>query len=128
MTDQTRPLSPHLSVYRPQITSAMSILHRMTGVALSVGTLALVWWIAAAAIGDDAFADAQAVLGSWFGRALLFGWTLALFYHLFNGVRHLAWDAGYGFELPNVLRSGVAVFAAAGLSTIALWVAAYSFA
>ena len=128
MTDQSRPLSPHLSVYRPQITSAMSILHRITGVALSVGTLALVWWIAAAAIGDSAFANAQAALGSWLGQILLFGWTLALFYHLFNGVRHLGWDAGYGFELPNVLRSGVAVFAIAGLLTVALWIAAYSFA
>lgn len=128
MTDQSRPLSPHLSVYRPQITSAMSILHRITGVALSVGTLALVWWIAAAAVGDAAFADAQAVLGSWFGRILLFGWTLALFYHLLNGVRHLAWDAGYGFDLPNVMRSGVAVFAVAGVASLALWIAAYSFA
>ena len=128
MTDSQRPLSPHLQIYRPQITAAMSILHRATGIALTVGTLAVVWWITAASIGDAAFADAEAVLGSWLGQILLFGWTAALFYHLFNGVRHLAWDAGYGFDLPNVQRTGVATFVAAGAATVLVWIAAFVFA
>lgn len=128
MSATQRPLSPHLQVYRPQITSAMSIFHRITGVALSVGTLALVWWIAAAAIGDAAFATAQAVLGSILGRLALFGWTLALFYHLCNGVRHLFWDMGRGFAIETATRSGYAVLAAAVFLTAATWIVAYAFA
>src|ERR1700741_74027 len=95
-----RPLSPHLQIYRPQLTSVLSILHRATGIALGVGTLLLVYWLIAVAAGAGARAAydvAQRLIGSWFGRLLLFGWTLAFFYHLANGVRHLAWDAGYGF-------------------------------
>jgi len=128
MSATERPLSPHLQVYRPQITSAMSIFHRITGVALAVGSLALVWWVAAAAIGDSAFATAQAVLGSVIGQVLLFGWTLALFYHLFNGVRHLFWDMGVGFEIESVQWSGYATLAATAVCTVATWIAAYAFA
>src|ERR1700759_165633 len=93
-----RPLSPHLQVYKPQITSAMSIFHRFTGVALSVGTLLLVWWLAAAATAGAAFATASGFIGSWFGILLLFGWTVALWFHFCSGLRHLFWDAGIGFE------------------------------
>lgn len=128
MSGTERPLSPHLQIYRPQITSAMSILHRITGVALSVGTIVLVWWIAAAAIGGDAFLNAQAVLGSVVGKLLLLGWTFALFYHMSNGVRHLFWDMGKGFALKTATASGVIVIAAAATLTLATWIAAYALA
>ena len=87
MTDP-RPLSPHLQVYRWQLTSVLSILHRATGVALSVGTVLLVWWLVAAAEGPEAYAQVQGFLGSWVGLVLLFGWSVALHYHLCNGLRH----------------------------------------
>ncbi len=104
----------------------LSILHRITGLALSVGTLLLLWWLVAAAIGPEAYNTAQSFMSGWFGRLLLFGWTVALFYHLCNGVRHLVWDAGWGFELPQVYATGwVAVVAAATLSVVA-WVAGYA--
>ncbi len=125
MAAGNRPLSPHLQVYRPQLTSILSILHRITGVALAVGTLLLVYWLAAAAGGPESYAAAQGFIGSFFGQLLLFGWTIALFYHLANGIRHLFWDAGYGFELPTVYRSGQAVVIAAAVLTVVSWIAAY---
>ena len=125
MAAGNRPLSPHLQVYRPQLTSMLSILHRITGVALAVGTLLLVYWLAAAAGGPESYAAAQGFIGSFFGQLLLFGWTVALFYHLANGIRHLFWDAGYGFELPTVYRSGQAVVIAAAVLTVVSWIAAY---
>jgi succinate dehydrogenase / fumarate reductase cytochrome b subunit len=117
-----RPLSPHLQVYKPQLTSVMSISHRATGVALAVGTLLLVWWIVAAAIGPDAFAQAQGFIGSWLGLLLLFGWSVSLFYHLGNGIRHLFWDAGYGFDIGNAYRSGWIVVAATVVLTALAWI------
>lgn len=116
-----RPLSPHLQVYRPQLTSVLSITHRATGVALAVGTLVLVWWLVAAASGPEQFETAQGFLGSWFGKLLLLGWTVALFYHLANGIRHLFWDAGLGFELKTAYASGWAVLAATVLLTALAW-------
>ncbi len=104
----------------------LSILHRITGVALAVGTLLLMWWLIAAAAGPEAFDLAQAFVGGWFGRLLLFGWTVALFYHLCNGVRHLLWDAGWGFEIPQVYASGWAVLVIAALLSVASWVAGYA--
>ena len=126
MQRSERPLSPHLQVYRPQLTSILSILHRLTGVGLAVGTLLLVYWLAAAASGPDAFATAQDLVGSFLGRLLLFGWTFSLFFHLCNGVRHLAWDAGYGFELEQVYRSGWFVVGASVVLTLGFWVLGYS--
>ncbi len=123
MDARKRPLSPHLQIYRWQITNTMSILHRLTGVALSVGTLLLLYWLASAAAGPASFATAKAVIGSWIGRLALFGWSIALFYHLCNGLRHLAWDAGYGFSLPAVTKSGMAVFGATAVLTLAAWIA-----
>ncbi|ABQ31081.1 MULTISPECIES: succinate dehydrogenase, cytochrome b556 subunit [Acidiphilium] len=116
-----RPLSPHLQVYRPQITSTLSILHRITGVALSAGAVLLSLWLAAAATSSGAFSVAQAIVGSILGMIVLFGFTFALFYHFCNGIRHLLWDAGVGFELPSVHRSGVAVVVAAGGLTVLVW-------
>ena len=126
MSEAERPLSPHLTVYRPQLTSVLSILHRMTGVALGAGTLLLVWWLAAAASGPEAFATVQAFTGSVIGRALLLGWTWALLYHLCNGIRHLFWDAGLGYEIATVTRSGWAVVAASAALTAAVWILGYA--
>lgn len=121
MIRSERPLSPHLQVYRPQLTSALSILHRLTGIALSAGTLLLIGWLAAAASGPKSFAIFQGLMGSVFGYALLFGWSVALFYHLLSGIRHLVWDAGQGFGLATVYRSGYAVLAATAVLTVAAW-------
>ncbi|MEX2454705.1 MAG: succinate dehydrogenase, cytochrome b556 subunit [Rhodospirillaceae bacterium] len=126
MASPNRPLSPHLQIYKPQLTSVMSILHRATGVSLAVGTLLLVWWIVAAASGPDAFETAQGFIGSWFGQLLLLGWSFALFYHLCNGIRHLLWDAGKGIELEAAYASGRIVIAAAILLTIGVWVWGYA--
>jgi succinate dehydrogenase / fumarate reductase cytochrome b subunit len=126
MASGNRPLSPHLQVYRWQVTSVLSILHRFTGVALVFGALLLAYWLTAAAYGPDAFARAQAFMGSWFGRLILFGMTFALFYHLANGVRHLAWDIGWGFELATLHRTGIVVVIVAGVLTVLAWIAAYA--
>ena len=126
MTTQNRPLSPHLQVYRPQLTSMLSITHRLTGVALAIGTFLLVWWLVAAATGPEAYATAQAAISSVIGRLLLFGWTLALFYHLCNGIRHLFWDAGYGYELKSAYASGWAVMAASVALTLLALVWGYA--
>src|ERR1700722_3846433 len=106
MSQVQRPLSPHLQVYKPQLTSVLSITHRATGLALAVGTVFLVWWLLAAATSAEAFGAAQAFWYSWFGRLLLLGWTWSLFFHLCNGIRHLFWDAGYGYELKTPYASG----------------------
>ena len=126
MASANRPLSPHIQVYRWQWTMLLSISHRATGVALAVGTLLLVYWLAAAASGPESFATAQAVIGSFFGRLLLFGWTFALFYHLCNGIRHLVWDLGLGFDLETAYRSGLAVVGASGVLTVLSWILGYS--
>lgn len=122
MTGENRPLSPHLQVYQPQLTSVMSIMHRLTGIALGVGTLLLVYWLVSAAAGPEAFANAQAFIGSLLGYLLLLGWSVSLFYHLANGIRHLFWDAGYGFELESAYRSGWAVVIATAALTILAWI------
>jgi succinate dehydrogenase / fumarate reductase cytochrome b subunit len=119
----SRPLSPHLQIYKPQLTSVLSISHRITGVALSVGTLLLVAWIAATAKGPDTFAIVAGFLGSPIGLLLLFGWSVALFYHLANGIRHLFWDAGYGFEIETAYRSGWIVLGATIALTVLAWIA-----
>lgn len=122
MKTQDRPLSPHLQIYRWQWTMLYSILHRATGVALSAGTLLLAWWLLALASGPDAFAVANGFVGSILGMLMLFGWTWALMYHLGNGVRHLVWDAGYGFDLDVAQKSGHAMAAITGALTILIWV------
>ena len=125
MRGHERPLSPHLQIYRPQMTSVLSIVHRMTGVVLAVGTIVLVYWLAAAASGPAAFDLAQSIIGSFFGRLFLLGWTFSLFFHFCNGIRHLAWDAGWGFELEQVHRTGLLVIAASAVLTLAVWIAGY---
>lgn len=123
MSMDNRPLSPHLQIYKPQLTSVLSILNRATGIALSVGTLLLVYWLVSLAAGPQAYADARGVLGSVLGQIALFGWSWALFYHLCNGIRHLFWDAGQGFQLDTVYKTGWAVVAASLLLTALLWIA-----
>src|SRR6267142_3157400 len=118
-----RPLSPFMfpNWYRFQITSVLSILHRLTGIALAVGSILLAWWLVAVAAGGEVFAATHAFLISPIGLLLLFGWSVAFFYHLCNGIRHLAWDAGHGFELGRAARSGYAVLAATVLLTAITW-------
>jgi succinate dehydrogenase / fumarate reductase cytochrome b subunit len=121
MAEANRPLSPHLQVYKPQLTSVLSITHRATGVWLAIGMILLVWWLLAAATGPDAYSVVAGFIGSWLGVLLLLGWTFSLFYHLCNGVRHLAWDVGYGLDLPTTYTTGWAVVGvSAGLSVIAV--------
>jgi succinate dehydrogenase / fumarate reductase cytochrome b subunit len=110
--------------YRPQITSVLSITHRITGAALAVGTLVLVYWLAAAALGPEAYARAQSVLGSMLGQLMLFLFTWALFYHLANGIRHLVWDAGHGLEIEQATKSGWAVVWSSIVLTLLCWLIA----
>jgi len=109
MTQDSRPLSPHLQIYRWQITMALSILHRATGILLSLGSVFIVYWLLSLSSGEDAFARVQGLLASLPGKIFLLAWIAALFFHLANGVRHLFWDVGLGFEMPTVRRSGWAV-------------------
>jgi succinate dehydrogenase / fumarate reductase cytochrome b subunit len=120
MAQPERPLSPFLH-YRWQYTNTLSILHRITGVVLSLGFLLLVYWLAAAAAGPDRYARALETLGSPLVQLLLFGGVLSFSYHLLNGIRHLFWDAGYGFELPTARKSGWAVAIASVVLALALW-------
>ncbi|MEM7057281.1 MAG: succinate dehydrogenase, cytochrome b556 subunit [Pseudomonadota bacterium] len=112
-----RPLSPHLTVYRPQWTSMLSILHRMTGIGLTFGTALIVIWLLAAATGPDYFAFVDRLLTTIIGDLIMLGMTSALAYHTCNGVRHLFWDAGYGFDLKNAELSGRAVLGGAAALT-----------
>ncbi|SEH45648.1 succinate dehydrogenase, cytochrome b556 subunit [Magnetospirillum fulvum] len=121
MTKRDRPLSPHLQIYKMPFTAVLSISHRITGVVMAVGTLVLAYWLISAAYGPDAYATAQAVLGSVPGRLLLFGWSVALFYHLCNGIRHMFWDAGMGFEIRDAVKSGYITVGAALALTILAW-------
>ncbi len=122
MIPADRPLSPHLQIYRPQLTSVLSISHRLMGIALSVGSVFLVWWLVAAASSDAAFAAARSFFGSWLGLLLLFGWTFAFFFHLCNGIRHVVWDTGRGLDLRTTYISGWIVLAATAALTIVAWI------
>jgi len=118
-----RPLSPHLQIYKPQLTSILSISHRITGVALAMGTLLLTWWVMAAATSPAAFQTVRGVIGSPFGYLLLFGWSFALFYHMANGIRHLMWDSGHGLDIKQAEFAGYVVIGAAGAMTLIAWIA-----
>jgi succinate dehydrogenase / fumarate reductase cytochrome b subunit len=117
-----RPLSPHLQIYRPTLTMIMSIVHRITGGALYVGTLLLAWWLIAAASNAQTFATISWFLDSWFGLLIVFGFTWALFHHMLGGVRHALWDSGWGLDHPQrewlaqgTLIGGIAL-------TVVVWV------
>jgi succinate dehydrogenase / fumarate reductase cytochrome b subunit len=121
MTSLNRPLSPHLQVYRLPLVAILSITHRITGVALSAGTILLAIWLGSAAYGPEAYDQVSALLGSPVGLIILFGFSAAFYYHLCNGVRHLVWDVGQGFELATVRRSNVLVLIGAAVLTIGTW-------
>jgi succinate dehydrogenase cytochrome b subunit len=120
-----RPLSPHLQIYKPIFTMVMSIVHRLTGVALYFGTLLLAWWLMAAASGPAYFDYVNGIFASWFGRLVLFGYTWALLHHMLGGLRHFLWDVGKGFSESS--RNGLAKLSLAGsiLLTLLVWVIAY---
>jgi succinate dehydrogenase / fumarate reductase cytochrome b subunit len=126
MGNTNRPLSPHLQVYKPQLTAVLSIAHRGSGIFLVVGTLFLVYWLTALAQGPESYAQAQAFFGSGLGRLILFPWVFALFYHLCNGIRHLFWDMGVGFDIATVYTSGKIVVVAAAVLTLIAFGMAYA--
>jgi succinate dehydrogenase / fumarate reductase cytochrome b subunit len=119
-----RPRAPSIQIYRPQLTSVLSIVNRITGVISSIAAVGLVVLLLAAAAGPKAYGAVQGVLASPIGQIALFGTTLSFFLHLCGGIRHLAWDAGYGFELRAIYASGWAVVTASVLLTLATWIAA----
>ena len=121
MAKSTRPLSPHLQIYGWSLTMAMSIAHRASGIALSFGLLFLTWWLVALAGGEESFLRVEWWKDSVLGVLFLFGMTFALTYHLGNGIRHLIWDMGYGFEPETAKMSGQAVLAFAGATTLLIW-------
>lgn len=121
MATTKRPLSPHLQIYSWGWTMSLSIFHRLTGVILSFGTLLVVLWLLGLAGGADSYAMVQAFTGHWFGRLVMAGWSVAFFYHLCNGVRHLLWDAGWGLDLPTARRTAGIVGVATVLLTALSW-------
>ena len=121
-----RPLSPHLQVYRPQLTSMLSIMHRGTGIFLTLGTPLLVFWLMSLATGPEAYESLQHCFSHWYVQIILLGWTFGLFYHLCNGIRHLFWDIGTGFEMENLYKSGWAVLISAVVLTLITFIAAYA--
>ena len=123
--ESRRPLSPHLDVYRWSPTMAMSILHRVTGVGLYMGTLLLAWWLIAAATSAAAFAWASWFLASFLGRLILFGFTWALFQHLMGGLRHFIWDTGRGLEQPERDQLANATWIGGLVLTVLVWILAY---
>jgi len=127
-SDRSRPLSPNIQIYRPQLTSVLSIANRITGVALSACAVFLVIWLLAAAAGPDSYATVHAFIKSWVGQVLLFGCTFSFFLHFCGGIRHLAWDAGYGFSLRAIYTSGWAVVAVSITLAVLAWVIGFSFA
>ena len=121
-----RPLSPHLQIYKPQITSILSILHRGTGIVLSIGSIILVLWIVALTLGENTYSIFSNLINNWFGKLTIFGFTFALFYHLSNGIRHLFWDAGYGYDLKHAYISGLAVIFSSIFLTSITWFIVFS--
>jgi succinate dehydrogenase / fumarate reductase cytochrome b subunit len=123
-----RPLSPNVQIYRPQLTSVLSILNRVTGIFLSVCAGVLVIWLVAAATGPQAYAAVEVAIASWIGQIVLFGVTFAFFLHFCGGIRHLVWDTVHGFDLRSIYISGWAVVAASVALTAAVWVVRLSMA
>ena len=121
MSNTERPLSPHLSIYRWPITMTLSILHRATGVAMSVGLVVLAMWLLSAASGAVAYDQNVTLMSTLVGRLLLIGWSFAFFFHLANGIRHLAWDTGRGFEKRQANASAWFVLLLAVIMTAAYW-------
>ena len=124
--NDSRPLSPHLQIYKLPLTAMMSVLHRGTGVVISIGTLLLVWVLAKAAMGADAFAGTQWLLSSWFGYLVLIGFTFSLYAHFCNGIRHLIWDMGYGFDVSKANTGAMISLITAVALTVLTWIVAFA--
>ena len=120
-TTHTRPLSPHLGIYKPMPTMVMSILHRMTGAALYFGTVLLAVWLIAAALNIEAFSWVSWFFSSWIGRIVLFGYTWALMHHMLGGVRHFVWDVGLGLDKHVATKMALASAAASVTLTLLIW-------
>ncbi len=120
-TERSRPKSPNIQIYRPQLTSVLSILNRLTGIILSASAVVLVIWLIAASMGPQTYGVVQGVLASWAGQIVVFGVTFAFFLHLCGGIRHLAWDTVHGFELRSIYISGWAVVLASVALTLGAW-------
>ena len=126
MAARARPLSPHLQIYRLPLVAIMSITHRITGIGLALGTILLAAWLGGGAYSPEAYAGMSGFLGSWFGYLLLIGWSIALYFHLCNGIRHLFWDIGRGFELAQAHRANGIVLAATVILTVVTWAVAFA--
>ena len=120
----SRPLSPHLQVYKPQLTSLLSITHRGTGVFLSLGAVLLSCWLLSIALGPESYNKIQAYIVSWYGQLLLLAFVFSLYFHLCNGIRHLFWDMGMGLEIDSTYRSGYLVVVSSIVLTAITWAAA----
>jgi succinate dehydrogenase / fumarate reductase cytochrome b subunit len=118
-----RPLSPHLQIYRWPLSMMMSIMHRATGIALSVGLLLMVWWLVALASGPDAFDQVHSLAGSWFGLLVLFGLTIVWAFHLMSGIRHMIWDTGRGMGIHQLRPGAMLVLGGTAALTILVWIA-----
>jgi len=123
---QQRPLSPHLQIYKPQITSATSIFHRMTGVILAGGLLLVTWGLVSLATGAESFGYFTGFMGSLLGRLIMFGWTLAFFYHLCSGMRHLIMDTGKLLEIDKAYKAAYVVYGLTLVLTILAWACFYA--
>ena len=118
-----RPLSPHLQVYKPQLTSVLSITHRGTGVVLSLGALVLTYWLVSLAVSEELFNSFHLHTSFWYGKLFLIGFVFSLYYHLANGIRHLFWDIGLGLEISTTYKSGYfTIFISAVLTLTTLFV------
>lgn len=124
MAAGNRPLSPHLQVYRPQWTSVLSIIHRGSGVVLSIGAVYVAWWLVSAATSEAYYESFAWFAGSIVGNLFFMGFTFCLFYHLCNGIRHMVWDTGRNLELEDAYKSGLMVAAGACGLTVIAWIAA----
>ena len=122
----SRPLSPHLTIYRWPITMATSIVHRMTGIGLAGGLLLLAWWLVASASGLEASTYFNVMIRTLLGQIVLFGFAWALAYHFLNGIRHLAWDFGYGFPVPTANKTGILVLVLSVLIAVAAFAVVFS--
>lgn len=121
MNTQNRPLSPHLQIYRPQLTSMLSILHRITGAGLALGAVMGTWWLVAVMSGTESYETFYGFSKSFPGQVMLFCWLLAFVYHLLNGIRHMIWDTGAWLDIKNTYRSGWAVFFSSLVLSLLLW-------
>ena len=124
ITQNSRPMSPHVQIYRLPLTALISITHRMTGVILAFGALLMVWILTSVAAGPESYAAVQGHLTAWYSQLVLFGFTFALYFHFCHGIRHLFWDIGWGFELEIADRNAILTLVFAAALTLVTWLVA----